>query len=113
MEREPGTPESESRGVLHRYFPMLVFSICVLVVLVVVVVPEIKRYFRKSADNEATINLDKIKGGARQYYVTDRRDENGNLLPRGFPSNITMTPSTGPHCEKMLRTPTTTWDTHG
>ena len=69
------------------------------------------KYRRKALTIEATESLDKIKAGARQYYVTDHWDSNGNLLPKGFPTGIKKTPPK-PFCKKTL-TPTTTWDRAG
>lgn len=85
----------------------------VLVVVLAVAVPAITAYIRKSGSyhHEALYVLDKIKGGARQYYVTDHWDSNGNLLAKGFPGGVTRTPAK-PGCE-WITTPTSTWDTNG
>lgn len=56
--------------------------------------------------------LDRIKGGARQYFVTDHWDQNGNLLPKGFPEGIKKTPATLP-CGNTVLVPTMTWDRNG
>ena len=80
-------------------------------ILAAVAIPAFIKYIRKSKTVEATEALDKIKGGARQYYVTDHWDSNGNLLSKGFPKGVTTTPTT-PTCDKTL-TPTSTWDTNG
>ena len=61
---------------------------------------------------EATESLDKIKGGARQYFVTDHWDSNGNLLPKRFPASMARTPSRPP-CGRTVITPTVVWDRAG
>ena len=68
-------------------------------------------YKKNVLRKEAVEMLGKIRDGARMYYVTDHWDSNGNLLPKGFPSNIRTTPRK-PHCKKKLTT-TATWDTEG
>ena len=89
----------------------LMIVVAIIGILAAVAIPAFIKYIRKSKTVEATEALDKIKGGARQYYVTDHWDSNGNLLPKSFPANVTITPAK-PHCDKQL-TPTTTWDTNG
>ncbi len=76
-------------------------------------VPAFIKYTRKGCVSTIrSESMDKIKGLARQYYVTDHWDSNGNLLPKGFPVRIPMTPSTGPTCEPKL-TPIPEWDKAG
>ena len=89
----------------------LMIVVAIIGILAAVAIPAFIKYIRKSKTVEATEALDKVKGGARQYYVTDHWDSNGNLLPKSFPANITKTP-TKPHCDKQL-TPTASWDTNG
>ena len=60
---------------------------------------------------EATESLDKIKAGARQYYVSDHWDTNGNLLPKRFPQ-VRPVPA-APPCGRTARTPTSVWDKAG
>ena len=73
----------------------------------------IPRLFRSGpCCGEAYENIDKIRAGARQYFVTDHWDSNGNLLPKAFPHHIPLTPPTGPNCDKKL-TPTEVWDAAG
>ncbi len=57
-------------------------------------------------------DIERIAAGARQYYVTDHWDENGNLLPKAFPANITRTPARI-DCDRETIVPQTTWDTNG
>ena len=82
--------------------------------LAAVAIPSFTKYTNRAKTVEATEALDKIKGGARQYYVTDHWDSNGNLLPKGFP-NVSghgrWTPAKS-SCKKRL-TPTTRWDKDG
>ena len=89
----------------------LMIVVAIIGILAAVAIPAFIKYIRKSKTVEATEALDKIKGGARQYYVTDHWDSNGNLLSKGFPKGVTTTPTT-PTCDKTL-TPTSTWDTNG
>ena len=56
---------------------------------------------------ESTEGLDKIKEFARRFYVTDRHDGQGNLLPRRFPQTTPLTPPK-PHCERAA-TPMALW----
>jgi hypothetical protein len=110
--KQTATSEQEKRGRGRSIAPVLAAVGLVLLCLAV----GYYRYFISPRSNiwrtEAGEAIDKIKGGARQYYVTDHWDTNGNLLPRAFPSNISMTPKTGPNCDKV-HTPTEVWDTHG
>jgi hypothetical protein len=57
---------------------------------------------------EATESLDKIKAGARMYFVADHYDTSGNLLPKRFPSTAPLTPAKVP-CGRAVRTPTSAW----
>ena len=89
----------------------LMIVVAIIGILAAVAIPAFIKYIRKSKTVEATEALDKIKGGARQYYVTDHWDSNGNLLPKSFPK-ATIIPSGGPKCDKQLTT-TAAWDTAG
>jgi len=81
-------------------------------ILSAVAIPAFIKYVRKSKTVEATEALDKIRAGARQYFVTDHWDQNGKLLPNQFPPSIPMTPSTIPGCNKK-RTPERVWSSRG
>ncbi len=60
---------------------------------------------------EAVEGLDKIKSGARHFYVTERLDSQGNPLPRRFPRSAPLTPPK-PNCDKAV-TPKQQWDLPG
>ena len=81
-------------------------------VLAAVAIPAFTKYTRRSKTTEAIFALDKMKTGARQYYVTDHWDTNGNLMPKEFPNVSNWTPSK-PCCGKKCRTLSTTWDKAG
>lgn len=61
---------------------------------------------------EPTEGLDKIKAGARQYYVHHRYDQQGNLLPKRFPNSTRLTPALGPNCDRGV-TPSIQWQSRG
>ena len=71
----------------------------------------IKRTRLRALSMEASESLDKIKAGARQYYIHDHWDSNGNQLPKGFPTGIKKTPPK-PSCYKTFTTKTS-WDSAG
>ena len=57
---------------------------------------------------EATEGLDKIKAGARMYFISDHYDTNGNLLPKQFPKSVPRTPAKPP-CGRAVATPAAQW----
>lgn len=57
--------------------------------------------------------LNRIEGGARQYFIRDHWASNGNPIQvKTFPQNIQLTPASGPPCGKQL-TPIAAWDAAG
>ncbi len=80
-------------------------------VLAAVAIPAFTKYTRRAKTSEAVIGLHKMKAGARQFYVTDHWDSNGNLMPKAFPKSAGWTPSKP--CCKKCRTLSTTWDKDG
>lgn len=107
----PYPPQKSGLGWLVILIIVGAVGVPVLGIMAAVAIPAFIKYKRMSKTVEATESLDKIKAGARMYFVTDHWDENGNLLPKGFPTNIVKTP-TNPGCDKQV-TPTSTWDTNG
>lgn len=90
-----------------------IFAAVLVAGLLYVLVPAYLKYTRKICRLTArTEAMDKIKIGARQYYVTDHWDSRGNLLPKRFPMRIPLTPSGGPSC-KMQLTPSAVWEAAG
>ncbi len=84
-------------------------------VMAAVAIPAFTKYINKSKTVEAVIALDKIKSGARQYYVTDHWNQNGELMPKRFPAvskSGKWTPSK-PCCGKKCNTSMTKWDKDG
>ena len=77
-----------------------------------IAIPAFVKYVRKSKTVEATEALDKIKYGAREYFVMDHWDQNGTLMKKQFPKSISLTPSGGPPCD-AAQTPTSEWDAAG
>ena len=77
-----------------------------------VAAPALLKYQLKSRTAEATEALDKIKAGARQYFVSDHWDVKGNLLPKRFPPSISSTPAKPP-CGRTTTTSTSRWDSAG
>ena len=72
----------------------LMIVVAIIGILAAVAIPAFIKYIRKSKTVEATESLDKIKVGARTYYVADHYDTNGNLLDKAFPASTTETPAT-------------------
>lgn len=90
----------------------LMVVVVIIGILASVAIPQFVKYLRKSKLVEAHEALDKIKTGAKSYYVAEHWDTNGNVLPHGFPTNVTMVPAAGPTCDKVV-TPTSQWDAAG
>ena len=80
----------------------------VMGILAAVAIPAFVKYIRKSKTVEATESLDKIKMGAKQYYVMDHYDRNGILMKKAFPPSAPLTPAKVP-CKKKVTTPVAAW----
>ena len=88
---------------------------CGALLLLVLAAAAYLKYIRYSSSlcGRAGLDLDYIMSGARQYYITDHWDSNGNLLPKGFPQNITKTPARMACGGEPQFIPMASWDTHG
>ena len=71
-------------------------GVAIVGILAAIAIPAFIKYIRKSKTIEAVEALDKIKVGARQFYVSDHWDEQGNLLPKRFPTTTARTPAQVP-----------------
>lgn len=96
-----------------RWWIWVVAAVLVIAALGYVFVPAFIKYTRKGCRlTSRMLDMDKIRGGARQYYVVDHWDSQGNLLPKSFPVRIPMTPPEGPSCNKKF-TSSAGWDRAG
>ena len=78
-----------------------------------VAIPDLLRHQTRKYTAEATDNLDKIKAGARSYFIADHYDKNGNLLPKRFPASMAVTPAGGPPAGSTTSTSAAQWDRQG
>ena len=81
-------------------------------ILTTVAVPILAKQLLRAKTVEAYEALSKIRDGAKAYYVHTHWDKNGNVLPYGFPTNVTMVPHDGPKCDRV-DTPHKVWDKAG
>lgn len=58
-------------------------------------IPAFDKYVRRSKTTEATMNLRKLFDSAIVFYESERADEQGRILPRGFPPSVGWTPADG------------------
>ncbi len=96
----------------------LMIVVAIIGILAAVAIPAFVKYIRKSKTVEATEALDKIKIGARQYYVADHWLTNGTLAPKAFPVvTAGTTPSGAPTacCTSggKCSSATSVWDDNG
>ena len=89
----------------------LMIVVAIIGILAAVAIPAFIKYIRRAKTVEATESLDKIKMGAREYFVTDHWSSAGTLLDRQFP--LTMwSPNVLPCCQKCVNT-SEQWDVPG
>lgn len=69
-------------------------SIAVLGMAAAVAIPAFMRYQRRSRTLEATMNLRKLFDASIAYYLDERADAQGTLLPKRFPASAPLTPPT-------------------
>ena len=91
----------------------LMIVVAIIGILAAVAVPAFVNYMRKAKTVEAVEALDKIKIGAREYFVVDHWSAAGTLINKGFPTQATL--ATGmitPCCQKCTNS-SSDWDTAG
>ena len=84
-------------------------------VLAAVAIPAFVKYVRKAKTVEAAESLDKIKIGAREFFVVDHWNSEGNLEAKRFPRSTGWVPAS-PCCKQpggKCRTPASVWDNAG
>ncbi len=89
----------------------LMIVVAIIGILAAVAIPAFIKYIRKSKTVEAAEALDKIKVGAREYYVVDHWSSGGTLVAKQFPNSVTSVPGT-PCCDKCLNA-SSQWDDNG
>ena len=102
-----------SKGEKNTGFTLIELMIVVAIIgiLASVAVPAFIKYIRRAKTVEATESLDKIKIGAREYFVTDHWSSAGTLVDKQFPQAM-FSPHTLPCCQKCTNT-SEEWDTAG
>ena len=90
----------------------LMVVVTLIGILTTVAVPILAKQLLRAKTVEAYEALSKIRDGAKAYYVHTHWDKNGNVLPYGFPTNVTMIPHDGPKCDRVS-TPHKVWDKAG
>lgn len=76
----------------------LMIVVAIIGLLAVVAIPQFQRQMRKAKTAEATINLKHMYDGLTAYYASELADQNGNTLPRAFPTPQVATPSVNACC---------------
>ena len=87
----------------------LMIVVAIIGILAAVAIPAFIKYIRKSKTVEAAEALDKVKIGAREYFVVDHWSNTGGLQAKQFPNGITNIPTGGPCCDKCTNT-SSEWD---
>ena len=90
----------------------LMIVVAIIGILAAVAIPAFIKYIRKSKTVEATEALDKVKVGAREYFVVDHWSSAGTLLTKQFPNAVTVIPTSGPCCQKCTNA-SSEWDGAG
>lgn len=80
--------------------------------LATIAIPSYIKHLRRTRTVEAVWILDRVKVGARDYFVTDHWTSAGQVPPRQFPGQVNQVPVTGPCCTPCV-TPQTVWDSQG
>ena len=103
----------ESKGVKTAGFTLIELMIVVAIIgiLAAVAVPAFIKYVRRAKTVEATESLDKIKIGAREYFIADHWSSDGTLENRQFPGTM-WSPNVLPCCQKCTNA-SAEWDTKG
>jgi prepilin-type N-terminal cleavage/methylation domain-containing protein len=70
----------------------LMIVVTIIGILAVVAGPELMKYQTRAKTAEATQNVSKIADGARAYYLSERTDRQGRLIPKQFPVTVGETP---------------------
>lgn len=90
----------------------LMIVVAIVGILSAVAIPSFIKYIRKSKTVEAHEALDKIKVGARSYWITEQWSSGGTILPKQFPNGVTAVPNGGPCCKRCVNA-STQWDDNG
>lgn len=90
----------------------LMIVVAIIGILAAVAIPAFIKYIRKSKTVEAYEALDKIKIGAREYWVVEHWDSAGEMVVKHFPNTISAMPAGGPCCDKCLNA-SPQWDGRG
>jgi len=89
----------------------LMIVVAIIGILAAVAIPAFIKYIRKSKTVEATEALNKIKVGAREYFVVDHWSSAGTLLDKQFPNGVATVPA-APCCQKCTNA-SADWDGNG
>ena len=89
----------------------LMIVVAIIGILSAVAIPAFIKYIRKSKTVEATEALDKVKIGAREYFVVDHWSSGGTLIVKQFPTAVTAVPGS-PCCTKCTNV-SANWDDNG
>lgn len=74
-------------------FTIIELLIFLVLILAVIASSELSRYSTRAKTAEAILNISKMADGARSYYLSERINNKGQLLPKQFPSSTQRTPS--------------------
>ncbi len=88
----------------------LMMAVAILSILSSLAIPWCVRYVRRARAAEAPLAIRKMYDGAVSYFVADRADSSGKLMPRRFPGSAGPTPSSPPMGNKIA-VPAGDWKT--
>lgn len=76
----------------------LMVVVAIIGLLSSVAIPSFSRYIRRSRTVEATMNLRRLFDSASAYYMSEKADATGRILPRQFPTTIPWSPDLSACC---------------
>lgn len=76
----------------------LMVVVAIIGLLSSVAIPSFSRYIRRSRTVEATMNLRRLFDSASAYYMSEKANKDGKIVPKQFPTTVAWSPDPGTCC---------------